>query len=91
MAITGGNRMSGYCKRCGGQVCYCDEIKKKLEKLKPCPHCGGRAKIFSTGVGWDSGVQCKCANIYFFRNGQNVGLEKDGAEQIIKVWNKRIK
>lgn len=65
-------------------------MKNKI-KLKPCPHCGGRAKLFSNGVGWYSGVQCKCANIYFFSKGVNVSLKKDGDEQIIKAWNKRIK
>ena len=63
------------------------------EKLSLCRFCGSKKiKIIKNGAGWASGIECKgCElNIYFFKNGINVGHTSKGSpEDIIKAWNRR--
>jgi len=51
------------------------------EKLKPCPFCGGKAKVQSDSFnGGEFSVLCKC--------GASIG-EGGSKEHITKKWNQR--
>lgn len=53
-------------------------------KLKPCPFCGGKAKIFATPDDFGYGVECENDCIFFFG-------QFDTRERAIEAWNRRIK
>lgn len=55
-------------------------------KLKPCPFCGGKAKVYETNLGMDCfswwNVEC---------NDCEASMEGFGSERVaIRVWNTRI-
>lgn len=57
------------------------------DKLKPCPFCGGNAKVRETGYRkWDGShrrfyiVECECCT---------VNIENDKKEEAITSWNTR--
>jgi Lar family restriction alleviation protein len=51
-----------------------------MDKLKPCPFCGGEACVYSDGWGVWFGVSCKCGHhTDEFRTEQ----------EAIEAWNKR--
>lgn len=51
-------------------------------KLKPCPFCGGKAKIFPTPDDFGYGVECENDCIFFFG-------QFDTRERAIEAWNRR--
>lgn len=61
-----------------------------MDKLKPCPFCGGKAVVHV-----DNGVyvicsQCECRTVGL-RDGVSQGRYTGGAvESVIKKWNRRI-
>ena len=56
------------------------------EKLKPCPFCGGEARINIFAHGWN-GYSVSCSNIYKCRATQ----EKFNTEkEAIEAWNTRV-
>lgn len=62
-----------------------------MTELKPCPFCGGQAKIMHDLDGTPNGVHCKCgACVRFLFMPKYVG-EKFGAvqERITQRWNRR--
>ena len=65
-------------------------------KLKPCPFCGGEAKIGSRGVyysgekpSWSYQVYCPPSNNCSVRPNNN--KEYMTKEQAIEAWNKRVR
>lgn len=57
-----------------------------MTELKPCPFCGGKAKIMKMGYPhWIYCLDCG-ARVH----GRVVG-EKEGEEASIKAWNRRTK
>ena len=60
-------------------------------KLKPCPFCGGEAKVFAYS---DGGICVKCMNCYcqtFATSDWNIAnaKEKSAYEKIVEAWNRR--
>lgn len=62
-----------------------------MDNLKPCPFCGGEARILYAPDGEPSGVHCKCGALVRFLFMPKVVGEKFGAvqERIVERWNKR--
>ena len=56
-----------------------------MDKLLPCPFCGGEAKIGSLGDSENWLVWCQKCQIPH----SETGLQGDTKEQIIKAWNTR--
>lgn len=64
------------------------------EELKPCPFCGGKAKIYATTTG-TCPKHCKhyCYCGKCFASGQSFSdFENDGSSvfKAIEAWNRRI-
>ena len=72
-------------------------------ELKPCPFCGGEAKLREHGNGYDGNgwfiasyeVSCERCRIYFdfesrfiLKNGQPEFLQ-NGYEKVVEAWNRR--
>ena len=61
-----------------------------MDKLKPCPFCGGKAEIVTNGElttskSYFADVLCKNTNC----RGWSSCLESKTKQQAIKYWNKR--
>lgn len=54
-----------------------------MNKLKPCPLCGGKVKLLEIGFQWE--IICKNCNLTLV--GQ--GLHEICKETAIKKWNRR--
>ena len=57
-------------------------------KLKPCPFCGGEAKVYDKGYGHDHKgfVVCACgAQMVYQYDGNFISTE-----EAVKNWNRRI-
>lgn len=68
-----------------------DSRVKDTEQLKPCPFCGGKAKIFvcqELRFGGDEGFVIQCTNCYMNTASIN-GTYSPCSEDIIKLWNRR--
>lgn len=75
-----------------------------MENLKPCPFCGGEARIETYDVEakikyaiFKFELRCRKCNIpsitgtlevYLFDNG-DIAVNKDGRERAIAAWNRR--
>ena len=60
------------------------------DKLKPCPFCGGQAKLFNTRVqgGYDySYVQCLKCSIHTAK--YDVSVNYCSSEKATEAWNRR--
>lgn len=62
-----------------------------MEKLKPCPFCGGEAKYF---VFSDGGVCVKCMDCYCqtaARTDDSISFckQNNSVEAVTKAWNRR--
>ncbi len=61
------------------------------DELKPCPFCGGQAKVLIDPDGTPSGIHCKCGALTRFLFMPRVVGENFGAvqERIVERWNRR--
>ena len=69
---------------------YVEELRKHRETLKPCPMCGGEAKLLSTefvDMTYGYYVCCLDCDIKTGAYSEN----KNGKMKAIKTWNKRSK
>lgn len=69
-----------------------DRIDKKSFTLKPCPFCGGDARISVVQehrIGGDEGFVIQCQKCYMNTASIN-GTYSPYSEDIIKMWNKRV-
>ena len=77
-------------------------MKMSKCELKPCPFCGGKAEIDSTGIGYTNGsfsenyeIGCKSCNIrfrgtsYFIIKDGTPTISIDGYKECIEKWNRR--
>lgn len=59
------------------------------DKLKPCPFCGGKARIMhltsASGIETHSMVECRSCHIK-----TDYYVYEFGERNVIKVWNRRI-
>ena len=63
-----------------------DEIK-----LKPCPFCGGKAKIIVVVPGEKSIIACTTSYCGFTRHSYNNGdTDENAALQLATLWNRRV-
>jgi Lar family restriction alleviation protein len=76
---------NGYVKK---STCHCITGLKPWSELepKPCPFCGGRAKVYETNLGVDCfswwNVEC---------NDCEASMEGFGSERVaIRAWNTRV-
>lgn len=58
-----------------------------MDKLKPCPFCGGKARMFVYG-----GVRVICSECYSGTTIFTDNAECDSAavETVIEAWNRRV-
>lgn len=71
----------------------CDKCKgdKKMEGLKPCPFCGGKAKIFVIEKGVKSVIYCLTPSCGFHRHSYNNGdTDEHAALRLTTAWNRRV-
>lgn len=59
------------------------------KKLKPCPLCGGKAKLSKT-EGDDRIIECKKCELALFDDMKWENEEYDAEENVIKKWNTRL-
>lgn len=58
-----------------------------MSELKPCPFCGGKARLFV-----DGGVRVVCSKCYvgtMSLTDNIVEYESNAVETVIKAWNRR--
>ena len=57
-----------------------------IEKLKPCPFCGGEARLFA-----NEGVRVYCKNCHASTRilTDNAALNTSAVQIVIENWNKR--
>lgn len=58
-----------------------------MNDLKPCPFCGGKARLFVNG-----GVRVICSKCYASTKilTDNMEYESNTVETVIKAWNRRV-
>jgi Lar family restriction alleviation protein len=66
-----------------------------MNKLKPCPFCGGKAEIIETDTPRTDDIgDWKSGSKYYHRaactNCETSGPYEDSKELAIKAWNKRV-
>ncbi len=62
----------------------------ELNKLKPCPFCGGKAEIFVVQKGEKSVITCTTLYCGFMRYSFNNGdTDENAALRLINAWNRR--
>lgn len=62
-----------------------------MEKLKPCPFCGGKARFTDLGVEGefsDWAVECKCCGIVMLAVAEEPG-DITTKKECVKSWNNR--
>lgn len=75
-------RQCNFEKRTGGSFLDCPYIKE-IEDLKPCPFCGGKAKLYYSNACSTWSVRCE-------ENGCCVtNLLELSKEQAVNLWNGR--
>ena len=64
-------------------------------KLKPCPFCGGEAKLKNLGIGTGGWlITCKCGSLMstFARKAHDEPeIHKEIHKNVISAWNRREK
>ena len=57
-----------------------------MAELKPCPFCGGKARLFVNG-----GVRVICSKCYAGTKilTDNMGYESNAVETVVEAWNRR--
>ena len=57
-----------------------------MAELKPCPFCGGKARLFVNG-----GVRVICSKCYAGTKSltDNMGYESNAVETVVEAWNRR--
>lgn len=55
-------------------------------ELKPCPFCGGKARLWV-----DGGVRVICSKCYVgtMNLTDSIGYESDAVEMVVAAWNRR--
>ena len=68
-----------------------------MDKLKPCPFCGGEAKLFvktscSRGVtrGWEFGIFCAKCDVTTPKTNYLVEVQLDAYGEVITVVDERL-
>lgn len=56
-------------------------------ELKPCPFCGGKARLFVNG-----GVKVICSKCYASTMilTDNMEYESNAVEMVVEAWNRRV-
>ena len=69
------------------------------DKLKPCPFCGGKAKVeFISSINYISVINKKHYNIEFVCQnwctikpiGTTATNREEAIENVVKIWNRRV-
>lgn len=59
-------------------------------ELKPCPFCGGEARLYHcTGMVWEWRVACEACNVMVRRNAHKGHDTDPGRADAITAWNTR--
>ena len=59
--------------------------------LKPCPFCGGEARIVVLKKGFKSIIVCMTRECGFRRHSYNNGdTDENAARRLIAAWNRRV-
>lgn len=62
-----------------------------IEELKPCPFCGGDARIIVLKKGFKSIVVCTTPECGIMRHSYNNGAtDETVAWKLISAWNRRV-
>ena len=61
-----------------------------MTELKPCPFCGGDARIIVLKKGFKSIIVCTTPECGFTRHSYNNGdTDENSAKRLIAAWNRR--
>lgn len=65
--------------------------EEKQIELKPCPFCGGEARILVVAKGYKSIVECATHYCGFMRHSYNNGdTDENAALRLATAWNRRV-
>lgn len=64
--------------------------KMENRELKPCPFCGGKARIIVVKKGFKSIIECSTPQCGFMRHSFNNGdTDEHAALRLTAAWNRR--
>lgn len=69
-----------------------DRLNQQNLKLKPCPFCGGKAKIMAAQefkIGGDEGFVIQCENCHMNTISINC-THSPSSKEVVELWNKRV-
>lgn len=64
-----------------------ERVGRRMNELKPCPFCGGKARLFV-----NDGVRVICSKCYVGTMilTDNMERESNAIEAVVEAWNRRV-